>query len=319
MSQPASMIDNDAVHRPLPAGLRELVAGLPPRPLGDPPAYAHLPEWILALTYHHSNSSLDLKTLDEFAFEDRGEIGLLYEGWGLDFLSGGRFRVYQFDPQPSSRSPWMLAKIADYWDEQKTAITTFSSRLREMDSTGAAAACASIRQAVTAQVEMLDDELLALTAICVFEDLYRAACAIENWDESVEAYLEASAGTFTALLTERNLTVQYLVTHPWPGTGRPFAIFPAWYKAAGIPYCCPQLELDLRGETDEIHEARAAIDEDVAEYRRHGISFVQLDLDPDDEPFREAMQHRGEERILTLLRDAPPTPGSKVKTWMPKA
>ncbi len=332
MDRPMRMFDADEIFRPLPRTLLAFLERTSPHPPETPPDMRALPDWILTLTYDHSNQTLDREALMEFATSTAEGPQLNYEGWSLLLLPEGRFRVARAQPEPEVPADWMLPKITDYWDQQQNAIAAFSARLRGLDDTAVKAEQDAIEAAVRAQTDVLDEFRLMIAAICVFEDLYKAACMIDTWDEAVEAYLAASAGTFTTVLREREFTVQYLVTHPWEGTGRPFVIFPAWYRAAAIPYCCPQQVLDYRTgidgiETPEDYEdvapggidgIRGNVNEAVAECHRLGMSFVQLDLDPVETSFQEAMKHRGEAGVLTLQRDGPPTPGSKVSTSFPK-
>lgn len=67
-------------------------------------------------------------------------------------------------------------------------------------------------------VQVLDDAVLLDSAMVVADDLYKSACTIDRWDESLSTYLAASVGTFFRLLGERGsgpLVMVHPPTHVW--------------------------------------------------------------------------------------------------------
>ena len=141
---------------------------------------------------------------------------------------------------------WMLVKVSDYWDEQVRAIDTAARRLGSRSESDRTADLEAIAAAVTEHVRVLPDKTLAIAALTFIEDLYKAACRIDRWDDSLQVYLAASAGTMSRLLSERGLRIQYLVDNVWDDMQRPSELLPNWYGAAGVVFVCPQvLALDL--------------------------------------------------------------------------
>src|SRR5687767_1458830 len=106
---------------------------------------------------------------------------------------------------------WMLPKLTDYWDQQVQAIDGFSQALGRLETEQLDTAKQAIAACVAEHVRVMPDEILLRAVLPVVDDLYKAACSIGRWDASLEAYLAASAGTFSQALSQRNLRVQYLV------------------------------------------------------------------------------------------------------------
>lgn len=130
----------------------------------------------------------------------------------------------------------MYPRLTDYWDEQVGAIDTGAQRLAELPQDARQAALSAIQAAVTEHVRVVPDDLLAQAAVAFADDLYKAACGIDRWDDALDDYLAASAATMSARLTERGLHLQYLVDNAWQDLTKPLHLLPQWYQAAGFVY-----------------------------------------------------------------------------------
>lgn len=163
------------------------------------------------------------------------------------------------------------------------------------------------------------------------DDLYKAACGIDRWDDALEDYLAASAGTMTARLGERGFHVQYLIDNAWEDLTKPVQLLPHWYQAAGFVYACPQVVarqlatgdgVDAAADVQQLFaqygpEARDVTSQLVARCQAERRSFVQLDVDSVEQSFDTAMQARGAAGVITIFRDQAPEPGTQVAAWLP--
>src|SRR5207249_4692149 len=128
----------------------------------------------------------------------------------------------------------MLPKITDYWDAQVKAIDRISQEIGNLAPDDRAAAVDQIRANIARHVSVLDDQLLLRAALAAADDLYKAACWTDHWDEAIADYLSASSETFWRLFAERGFTLQYLVDNVFDVLERPLELFPLWYQAAGL-------------------------------------------------------------------------------------
>ncbi len=225
----------------------------------------------------------------------------------------------------------MHPRLTDYWDQQVGAIDAGARRLSALDGAERHSALDDIGASVVRHVEAMADEVLAQACIPVIDDLYKAACAIDRWDVSLDEYLTASAGTFADLLQQRGLEIQYLVDNAWEDMARPIELFPAWYGACGFVYVCPQilaLELSradgVAAETDPatteaacMAEARVLATELVSRCHADVKHFIHLDTGWIEGSFDAALTKRGDAHVLTLLRNTAPSAGSTVAVWYP--
>lgn len=225
----------------------------------------------------------------------------------------------------------MLAKVTDYWDEQVRAIDTASLELLESSADDRARAVSEISADVREHLRVLPDETLLQAACPVLDDLYKAACSTERWDEGLSAYLEASAGTFMAGLNDRGYRCQYLVDNQWEDMSKPRQLFPFWFRAAGMVYACAQVTaFDLMSRipstvrADEqnmpagyINQARDMVNQLVTSCQQEGRHLVQLDVDYEEDSFAVALAQAGTAGVLTIFRNEAPDPGSKISIWYP--
>lgn len=227
---------------------------------------------------------------------------------------------------------WVRPHLTDYWDERVRAIDSAARELSPLGEPERQAALDQIAAAVARHVEALPDELLAKGTVAIVDDLYKAACATDRWDGSLADYLNASAGTFSRLLKERGLTVQYLVDNTWEDMSRPVRLFPDWFGACGFVYACPQkLLLDLieadhpEAGTDPatladryIDEARAVASMLVRSCQEEGRHFVHLETDYVDGSFHADFSRCDAPGVLTVFRNEPAEPGTEVQVWFPE-
>jgi len=224
----------------------------------------------------------------------------------------------------------MLPKITDYWDERVQAIDKAAAELHELDDRERAVS--EISAAVREHVRVLPDETLLRAAVPVLDDLYKAACSSGRWDAKLGSYLDASAGTFLALMAERGYRCQYLVDNAWEDMTRPLQLFPSWYGAAGAVYACPQnIAFELMHTDDPsttrddlarmlptyIREARDVAARLVDTCRDDGRHLVLLDTDFEEQSFALPFKQAGATGVLTVFRNEAPVAGTTVQTWFP--
>lgn len=227
----------------------------------------------------------------------------------------------------------MYPRLTDYWDEQVRAIDTGARRLADLSEDTGQAALDAIHAAVTEHVRVVPDDLLAKVAVSFADDLYKAACGIDRWDDSLDDYLAASAGTMSAHLTERGLHLQYLVDNAWQDLTKPLQLLPRWYQAAGFVYACPAVValqlaahdgLDAAADVYGVlqrygSEARDVVDQLVGRCQLERRPVMQLDTDSTKQSFDVALSARGKAGVVTVFRDAAPEPGTQVAAWLPPA
>jgi hypothetical protein len=226
---------------------------------------------------------------------------------------------------------WMYPRLTDYWDEQARAVDVGAQRLREVPADARQTALDAIHEAVAEHVRVVPDDLLATAAVAFADDLYKAACGIDRWDDALDGYLTASAGTMSTLLTERGFHLQYLVDNAWQDLTKPIHLLPHWYQAAGFVYACPEViafelatqdgvdpEADVQGVLGRYgSEARDVVDELIDRCQQERRPVMQLDTDTVEKSFDVALGARGKPGVITVFRDAAPEPGTQVAAWLP--
>ena len=335
MNGQASPDDTGNIFQLLPDALREMTDKMEPPP-GE--AYPDLPEWARRLTWAHSQFEIDLNDLEPFlsGVATGGEaesLVIAFEGTSLDLLPGGQVMAFSATPRAEGRDEWNHPKVTDYWDARVGAIEAAGDRLEKLAGEQGSSALVAVRQAVEERAAALDDPFLLRAAVTLFDDLYKTASSIGYWSESLRRYIEASAGTFCSVLSERGFRVQYLVDNAWTDMARPVQLFPDWFGAAGIGFICPQALVlgqshggavpPMDAATSElmsrhIAPARESVEKAVAAYRDEQFHFVQLDTDMVDSSFETALEARGDQGVLTMYRSEAPEPGSKIGIWPPK-
>jgi hypothetical protein len=212
---------------------------------------------------------------------------------------------------------WAPAHLTDFWDERVGAIDAAARRLGNLTPEECGAAIEQVVRSVAERMSALDDEILTKASVAIVDDLYKAACASDRWDGFLGAYLRASAGTFSDLLRERGITVQYLVDNTWDDMMRPFELFPLWFGASRLTYICPQkLEAESEQEID-IDTARAVANELVRVAQEERRNFVHVETDYAPGAFTVAGELRGEPGVVTVFRNDAPEAGTEVMVWFP--
>ena len=226
----------------------------------------------------------------------------------------------------------MKPRLTDYWDQRFSVIDTAASEIESLDAQQRAIALEDIARCVTRHVDVLHGHTLLKASMAVTDDLYKAAVAIDRWDEHLEAYLSASAGTLSGLLSQRGVAIQYLVDNTWHNMQRPVELFEAWYDACGFVYICPQvIALDLIDSDQQppgvdrdalvpryVEEARDVTDQLVDQCQADRRHFFQLDTDWNERSFTAAMRCQGEAGTLTVFRNEIAEPDTKVMAWYPR-
>src|SRR4051812_29589826 len=96
---------------------------------------------------------------------------------------------------------WRLPSLLHYYDFGKESLVRQSSRLSLLSETHLALALTTIRETVGSQVAALDDGLLPKIGVSFADDLYKSACALEQWGPIQRAYVTAVWGTFFTCLS----------------------------------------------------------------------------------------------------------------------
>ena len=162
--------------------------------------------------------------------------------------------------------------------------------------------------------------------------------ATTRWDVDVEDYLIASAGTFAQLLAERGCLLQYLINNVWEDLTKPCRILEPWFTAAGFLYLCPQAEAEklFRQENQTasidvgdprliellspyLDRSRSRVQTQLANCQDVGQHIVQLDIDPVEDSFEQALSWHGRPGVLTVLRELAADPGTTVSAWYPES
>jgi hypothetical protein len=334
MSNEFEASNADRIFRPVPDELRRLVAELKTPPDSE---FAELPEWARKLVVCHSRGNLDRKAPSPFALEasDGGEDESLmigYEGVLIELLPGGLSRTAVATPKTPPGGDWMHKKITDYWDTQVEAIEAACRRLEPLGGTERTRALTDIEDGIGEHVRVMSDEWLIHVSVPFADDLYKAANRAGWWGQDLHDYLVASGGTFSRLLADRGIQIQYLVDNQWPDPTEAIELFSVWFGAAGFSFVCPQdlaqqfaLRDGARGE-DEVAarapsyaaEARRAANAFAGECQELGGHFMLLDTDSEGDSWDQALERRGAPGVVTIYRNAAPEAGSKVAAWFPE-
>ena len=226
---------------------------------------------------------------------------------------------------------WMLRRITDYWDQRVRAIDRLSRALRAIPSSDYLAKVTSLQAAIVRHVGVLTDQHLIMAAVALADDLYKAADESSYWDEALEQYLTASAGTFFGALSSRGYQVNYVIDNSYDDLSRPTRFYPMWFRGAGITYICPQhtaslmmehdrvLESEWSGEMERyIQEGRDIASQAISRCRTEKRSFVFLAIDGNEECLKNAYAAVGSPGVIGIFRKEAPIPGSGISVTMPK-
>jgi hypothetical protein len=229
------------------------------------------------------------------------------------------------------RDPWDRPHLFEYWDQRDNAIAQSAAALNELDDNGVRFALERLTAHVIELARVAPQTLLAQTAFVMTDDLYKAACATPSWDSALAGYLTASAGAFTTLLTERGLTVEYVVDNSFAPDNmqRPLTLFGPWFESAGFVYVCPQaLAIELAEQTasseepavdaHSLAEARDMATELVRRCRQERRHYMYLDVDFQIDSVDFLINVTSDvPGVISVFRNQPPLPGTEVEVRLP--
>lgn len=239
---------------------------------------------------------------------------------------------------------WMLPRITDYWDERVRATDRLSRVLSAVPPSQRDGQVGLIRAAIAQHVEALSDVDLTKAAFAVADDLYKTANRLSSWTPSLELYLSATANPFFEAVRTRGFLVSYFVNNSFEDLMRPVLFYPVWYKPTGLSYICPQhIAYDLpiwekvgpKGDLPKddlqqpldptrlnlipsyIAEARDIASQMVRKCYDSGRHFVLLTTDGQVDGLSAALFASGTSKVIRVIRDEAPLPGSRCKVWFP--
>jgi hypothetical protein len=234
---------------------------------------------------------------------------------------------------------WMLPRITDYWDEQVQATDRLSRVLGAVPPSERDSQVGLIRAAIGRHVEALSDVNLTRAAFVVADDLYKTAGRLSSWDYPLELYLGASANAFFEAVRTRGFLLSYVVDNSFEDLTRPVRLYPLWYKPTAVCYICPQhiaysLQiLEKNGPKDDLQqpldpsrlnlipsyiaEARDIACQLIRKCYDSGRHFVLLTTDGQGDGLSAALDASGHRRVIRVIRDEAPIPGSRCTVSFP--
>jgi hypothetical protein len=149
---------------------------------------------------------------------------------------------------------WALPQISDYWDSRTNSVFVMAQRLEAIDRSDRQPVLREITLGVERCLDELDSSDLQTFAWIMADDLYRTACNLSYWDESLPDYLRASVRPFLSRLTRVGHALRYFVDNEFDttpvGLALPAQWAPLWFTAAGFSYISPQAIAYQRIQTD---------------------------------------------------------------------
>ena len=218
---------------------------------------------------------------------------------------------------------WSRPNLFEYWDQREDAIAQFAAALRDADENTAQAQFAWLAQRIGDMARAAPTDLLVTTAWVMADDLYKAASSTLLWDNALEQYLTATARVLTGVVSERGLTLSYVVDNTFGSdNNRPLTIFGPWFNSAGFVYVCPQsavLELaKTTGQPTEIGEARDISNQVVSRCLQDHRHYVYLDADFQIESVEFLVNHpRAIPGVIAVFRNEPPVTDTNVQVHLP--
>jgi hypothetical protein len=218
---------------------------------------------------------------------------------------------------------WMLPRITDYWDLRVEAIERLSRTLEAAQETDWRSQMEAIGAAVTRHAGALSDKDLTTAGYFMVEDLYKSVAQMSQFDNWHLNYLHASAGALLDCLSGRGYTIHYFVDNTYTRLESPAIAFPAWFRAAGIVYLCPQQLAACEFKKDRpveewpslvseyIVDARLVANDIAEECHQAGRHFIFLDFDLDLGEASIVQKHIDEPGVIHMLRADAPVQGSR--------
>lgn len=90
---------------------------------------------------------------------------------------------------------WMLPRISEYWDVRANAIFQLAQRLEAVDRNDRGVVASEISRSVENHLDVLAPGQLESAAVIMVDDLYRSACNLSYWNESIPDYLKAKCAS----------------------------------------------------------------------------------------------------------------------------
>jgi len=229
---------------------------------------------------------------------------------------------------------WQLPKIFSYWDSTKDAIFKFSRKLADLETTEKSIALQSIKKAISSHVEKMTKKEIIKWAFVMTDDLFRSTNRESHiLDKSLFQYLEASAGHFSKLISEKGFTIHYIIDNTYEqsffGMRYPLELYDDWFQISGFIYICPQFialkiiekqnydkDLYFALLPDVIDQARRIADSIVDKCHDENKHYIFLDTDSvPNISFNRPMSFRERPNIITIFRNDAPTTRSVCKLY----
>jgi hypothetical protein len=238
---------------------------------------------------------------------------------------------------PLSSIAQVDAELLRYWDWRTKAVSVGGDDLRSLSEADRIGRCRQESVTIQQKTAVLSNEDLLRSAVTVADDLYRSVFAVGAVDEPIGLYLQATAGTFFAVLTSRGYSLNYVVDNTFrsddAGSHDVLEVLPAWYAAAQMVYICPWAVCQglmandfsvaaTKGSFAEllpryISEGRHVASMIVTQCREQTQHFVFLDPDSEKASLDEALAMSGKPGVLTVFRNEAPIGDSTVRVWYP--
>lgn len=231
---------------------------------------------------------------------------------------------------------WLFPKITDYWDNQtRNSIFEYSQMLGFSLQEKKERALQDIREAMCEHTAILDDEQLTYAAFIIADDIYKSANEINLFNLYISEYLEASAGTFFDIVSQRGFCLHYLANNVYAGSAsegmiRPLQFFRYFFLPAGIKYICPhEIALELmKRDGLTVHDYDANIGRYLEEARLVGNMVIEqchdnndhyfnLQIDGQKSDFASSLARVGDPQVITVFRSQPPMAGTSCDVLFP--
>jgi hypothetical protein len=231
---------------------------------------------------------------------------------------------------------WERSSLFEYYDANTDVVAESATRLRQLDASESATALATVAATVRRLTDDLTGERLGSVAVSVADDLYKTTATWQGrWAEEETNYLRSVYATFFEALTQRGLTIRYIVENTYPDLARPLIFFPLVYRQLGLVYACPHhlawdlakhdvptfdgllaasgglpSNHDLAPWLKESRHVVATLAAKAIDARRH---LMYLELDYKDGALDPILTLPAAQGVITIFRNEPPNPHTRVR------
>lgn len=231
---------------------------------------------------------------------------------------------------------WLFNKITDYWDNQtKNNIFEYSQIIGFSPEDKKTRALQEIREAMYEHTAILNDEQLTYAAFIIADDIYKSANEIELFNVYISEYLQASAGTFYDILSQRGFCLHYLANNLYAGSAsagliRPLQFFRYFFQPAGIEYICPhEIAWQLMKRdglrvadydtniADYLNQAQVVGDMMIDECHDLNRHYFNLQIDGEESNFAGSLARVKDKGVITVFRSEPPMRGTNCEVIFP--